>query len=308
MDKFFGQEGLYLDELIILCSSQITPSMILKEIDRRSGLTRESFKREYLDPMKPVIFTDLVKDWPAYKLWTFDYLIEKYGHLTVPIYDTSFSKGGKNYMSASGSMKLGDYLELIRREPTELRIFLFNIFKHAPELVNDIKIPDIMDGFYNEFPFMFFGGKGSYTKIHYDIDCSHVFLTQFQTRKRVLLFAPEESKNLYAIPYTVGCMVDPIRPNEEERFPTLKNTTGYEGMLHHGETLFIPSCFYHHIEYTDGGFSLSLRANNSLLRKLKGAFNIFRHFAVDRSMNLIAGEKWMEIKKNMALRNAGHTH
>lgn len=280
--------------------------MKLTPVPKRSGLDRLSFKKEFLDPMKPVVFTDLIDTWPAKEKWTFEFFIEKYGDIEVPVYDSSFSKGGKNYMAATGKMKFGDYLTKILEGPTELRIFLFNIFKRIPELREDIRKLDIMDGFLDDFPFMFFGGQGSYTKIHYDIDCSHVFLTQFQTRKRALLFSPEESNNLYAMPFTVGCMVDLIRPDEETRFPSLKNTKGFEGMLHHGETLFIPSCYWHHIEYTDGGYSLALRANDTITRKLRGVYNIARHYAVDRSMNLIAGEKWMEMKKNMAYRNAGH--
>ncbi|MBK7914271.1 MAG: cupin-like domain-containing protein [Saprospiraceae bacterium] len=277
--------------------------MNLYPIEKVSGLNRDSFKENYLDPMKPVVFTDLINDWPAKDLWTFEYLKTNYGHLKVPIYDSSFSKAGKNYMSSTGTMKFGDYLDLIQREPTELRIFLWNIFKQAPELAQHIKIPNIMDGFYNEFPFMFFGGQGSYTRIHYDIDCSHVFLTQLQNRKRVLLFDQDQSKYLYHIPYTVACLVNPIEL-DEEKYPGIKQLIGYETILEHGETLFIPSMYWHHIEYTDGGFSLSLRASNSISLKAKGFYNIARHFVVDRGMNLILGNRWMDMKIKMAKRNA----
>ncbi|MDQ3142302.1 MAG: cupin-like domain-containing protein [Bacteroidota bacterium] len=276
--------------------------MKLIPIEKRSGLTKETFKSEYLDLRKPVVFKDLINDWPAKNKWTFEYLRSNYGDLEVPVFDTSFSKGGKNYMSATGKMKFGDYLSLIEAGPTELRIFLFNIFKHIPELVKDIKIPQIMEGFYNEYPFMFFGGQGAYTKIHYDIDCSHVFLSQFQTRKRVVLFAPEESDKLIRVPYTVGCLVDMINP-DEEKFPSLKKIQGYETILEHGETVFIPSQFWHHIEYTEGGYSLSLRANNSMQLKLKGVYNIAKHFMVDRGMNLIMGQKWMDMKLKLAHKN-----
>ena len=49
----------------------------------------------------------------------------------------------------------------------------------------------ITDGFVKEYPFMFFGGQDAVVNLHYDIDCSSVFLTQFQTRKCVVLFAPD---------------------------------------------------------------------------------------------------------------------
>lgn len=65
-------------------------------------------------------------------------------------------------MEPDKKMAFGEYLDLISApEPCELRLFLFNLFRYAPELKMTFAIPDIMDGFYNDFPFMFFGGKGN---------------------------------------------------------------------------------------------------------------------------------------------------
>ncbi|MGB4970614.1 MAG: cupin-like domain-containing protein [Saprospiraceae bacterium] len=277
--------------------------MNLSPIDKESGLNKDRFKTDYLDPLKPVVFTDLIDDWPAKTLWTIDYFKEHYGNLIVPIIDSSFSKGGKSYMSATATMKFKDYLDLIQTKETPLRIFLWNIFKYAPQLAKDIRKFNIMNGFYNELPFMFFGGQGSYTKIHYDIDCSHVFLTQFQTRKRILLFDQQQSKYLHHVPFTVGCLVDMIDP-DESKYPSLKYIHGYETILEHGQTLFIPSMYWHHIEYIEGGFSISFRASNTFGLKLKGAVQLAKHFAIDRSINYALGNKWMDIKLKMAKRNA----
>ena len=42
--------------------------------------------------------------------------------------------------------------------------------------------------------------------------------------------------------------------------------------LDHGDTLFMPAGYWHHMEYLDSGFAMSLRAlQPSLLGKLKGA-------------------------------------
>jgi len=46
-----------------------------------------------------------------------------------------------------GFMKFGDYLDEIRKGPSELRLFLFNIFKYAPQLKHDFVWPeDLMGG------------------------------------------------------------------------------------------------------------------------------------------------------------------
>jgi hypothetical protein len=196
-------------------------------------------------------------------------------------------------------MPLADYLTLIENGPTDLRIFLFDIFKKAPSLVNDIRYPDIMDGFIKSYKFVFFGGEGAEVNLHYDMDCSHVFLTQFQTRKKIILFSPDESRYLYQHPYTVMSHVHPLKP-DYVKYPAAKKAKGFETIISHGETLFIPQLWWHYINYIDGGFSLALRANNSFLTTLRGAYNLARHTIIDKGMTAVLGESWKEYKEKKA--------
>ncbi|MCB0571961.1 MAG: cupin-like domain-containing protein [Phaeodactylibacter sp.] len=274
--------------------------------DRRSKLDRYAFAQEYLKPGIPVIFTDLMDPWPAKEKWTIDFFKTVYGNLMVPVFSDNVSKPGKNYMEPDMVIPLSEFLEQLEQGPTNLRLFLFNIFRHAPELCNDYSIPTIMDGFIRDFPFMFFGGEGSKVALHYDIDLSHVFLNQFHGRKRVVLFPPEQSKKLYQHPFTVASYIDVNQPDYKQ-FPALRNAHGFECILHPGETLFIPSGYWHYIEYTDGGYSISLRANESYTRRARGLINIAKHYVVDKSMNRIMGQEWRRIKENMARRRAGVT-
>ena len=202
----------------------------LQPIERRSGLDSETFAAEFLEPMMPVVFTDLMANWPAREKWTIDYFKTKYGHLRVPVVSNNYSKPGKGYMSPDRVISFQEYLEILESGPTDLRIFLWNIFREAPELREDFRIPTIMDGFVNELPFMFFGGQGSKVAMHYDIDMSNVFLNQIHGRKRVILFAPDQSRKLYQHPFTVASYVDINRP-DLHRFPALAFAKGYEVML-----------------------------------------------------------------------------
>ena len=152
--------------------------LTLQSIEKRSGLSRENFVKNYLDPLQPIVFTDLMYNWKAKTNWTIDKLKKNYGQLEVPIVTPNYSKAGKGYMEPEMYMSLGEYLTLLERGPMPYRIFLWNIFKHAPEMLEDFELPTIMDGFFKDFPFMFFGGQGSVTPMHYDIDMSHVFLNQ----------------------------------------------------------------------------------------------------------------------------------
>lgn len=277
--------------------------MKLLQIERRTGLTREEFIENYLKPKRPVVFTDLSKDWPATQKWTFDYLRSTYGQLDVPVIGPDYHKPGPNYMKSGLTMKFGDYLTKIQQGPTQERIFLWNVFDHARELTSDVENPTICDGWVDKFPFMFFGGAGAVTNLHYDIDCSNVFHTHFWTRKHIILFDQEQNRYLYQHPYTVQSHVDPLNPNYEKH-PALRKAVGHETILTHGETLFIPSLWWHHIMYLEGGYSLSLRSRDGLLTQAKGLWNIARHFTIDKGMNAVMGAKWKDWKEEQAQKRA----
>lgn len=275
----------------------------LVPVERRSGLTREIFAREYLRPMKPVVFTDLTAGWPARERWTIPHFKEKYGHLRVPVVSNNYSKPGRGYMTPDRVIPFGEFLEILESGPNDLRIFLWNIFRVAPELRQDFRIPTIMDGFVDEVPFLFFGGEGSHVALHYDIDMSHVFLNQIHGRKRVVLFPHDQNRNLYQHPFTVASYVDLNQP-DYAKYPALARAKGYEVVLQPGESIFMPSGYWHYIEYTDGGYSISLRSFDSIPARMRGLANIARHFVVDKSMNRLMGPSWRRMKERMAERRA----
>jgi hypothetical protein len=280
-----------------------TAMIPLTPIEKRTGLTRATFEKDYLFPQKPVVFTDLMNDWPAKTKWTIDNLKKQYGHLEVPVVSPKYSKPGKGYMEPEMYMSFGEYLTLLERGPMQYRIFLWNIFKYAHEMCEDFRIPTITEGFYKDFPFMFFGGQGAITPMHFDIDMSHVFLNQLHGRKRVVLFSPDQSRYLYHHPYTVASYVDINKP-DFDKYPALRKVRGYEVVLNPGDTVFIPSGYWHYIEYVDGGYSIALRANESYVRRAKGAYHIAKHYVVDKGMNRLFGTRWREMKEFMAKKRA----
>ena len=277
--------------------------MQFQDIERVSNLDKKSFEENYLTQGKPIIITDLSKDWAAREKWTLEFFNKNYGYLSVPVYSQNYSKPGSNYMSPDKKLPLSEFIETIKAGPTDLRMFLFNIFKHAPKLMEDFSIPTITTGFFDSYPMTFFGGKGSITNLHYDIDYPDLFLTQFVGRKRIVLFAPKQSTNLYRHPFTVKSLIDVNTP-DYERFPALKNVKGLDCTLQPGETLYMPRAYWHYIEYIDAGFSMTLRANKSTWNRVKGFSNIMLHYTVDKGLNKILGQKWHRYKEQLADRRA----
>jgi hypothetical protein len=277
--------------------------MELQQVDRRAGLTKREFVREYLRPGRPVVFTDMTQHWPALHKWTAEFFKTGYGHLSVPVYSSNYSKPGKGYMSADREMLFKDFIEATQRGPTDLRLFLFDLFDPAPELREDFKFSTIMSGFIKRFPFMFFGGEGAEVTMHYDVDCANVFLTQFVGNKHIILFPPSESAKIYHHPFTVKSLIAPESP-DYEKFPALQNVKGYETILKHGETIFMPTRYWHYMHYLDFSFGLALRSQSGMDTRMRGVFNIASHYLIDKVGNMISPERWHNWKEDRAYENA----
>ncbi len=283
--------------------------MQLKPIDKVESISPGDFKKNYYDVMKPLIITGLAKEWPAYEKWNWDYFIDAVGDIEVGVYDNVKSDSYTPINTADAYMKFGDYLKKVKAGPLDLRIFLFNIFQHAPGITKDFMWPEeLMTGFVKKYPMLFVGGQGSITHMHFDIDMSHILHTQFMGRKRVLLFPHEEQYKLYRKPWEVLSLANYANYStgfDYETFPAVKLARGYEVILEHGETLFMPAGFWHHMEYIDAGFAMSLRAlQNDLGGKVNGLWKLFGMRSIDTLMKKTAPKWWYDRKKAKLSDNA----
>lgn len=288
--------------------------MQLMTIEKVEDIHPDDFLKNYYTPMKPVIITSLAKQWPAYTKWNWDYIQQAVGEVEVGVYNNIKSDAYTPINKADGYMPFGEYLNMVKKGPVELRIFLFNIFQHAPQLVNDFTWPEhLMKGFVKRYPMLFTGGAGAITHMHFDIDLSHILHTQFLGRKRVLLFPHNEQHKLYRKPWEVLSLVnfekyfDTLHNKlEPEKYPAVNLAKGYEVVMDHGDTLFMPAGYWHHMEYLDSGFAMSLRAlQSSVSGKLKGAWNLFGMRSIDTMMKKTAPHWWYNYKKEKTFAAAG---
>ncbi|MGZ3832982.1 MAG: cupin-like domain-containing protein [Mucilaginibacter sp.] len=282
-------------------------SLLFTPIDKVDHISKEDFITNYLEPRKPLVIRKATDNWPAQQKWTFDYLKEVVGDKVVPLYDSSKADPSKPINAAASEMKFGDYIDLIQKEPTDLRIFLFDPIKYAPKLLEDYRSPtDLMGGFLDKYPNMFFGGAGSVTFLHYDIDLAHIFHTHFNGRKHVKLFDYKWKERLYCIPFATYALEDYDVENPDfEKFPALKGIEGQETILEHGETLFMPTGYWHWMKYLDGSFSISLRAwDKSWTIKAKSLFNLTVQRKFDDVMKKNLRQKYMGWKEELAMQRA----
>ncbi|MEO5985362.1 MAG: cupin-like domain-containing protein [Ferruginibacter sp.] len=283
--------------------------MQLQAIDKVDNISPEEFKRKYYDTKTPVVITGIAKSWPAYTKWNWDYFINVVGDKEVGVYNNVKSDSYTPINTADAYMKFGDYLKKAKAGPLDLRIFLFNIFQHAPEITKDFIWPEeYMKGFVKKYPMLFVGGQGSITHMHFDIDMSHILHTQFAGKKRVLLFPHQEQYKLYRKPWEVLSLANFANYSDKfdyENFPAVKLAKGYEIVLEHGDTLFMPAGFWHHMEYIEAGFAMSLRAfQNDIPGKLEGLWKLFGMRGIDTLMKKTLPQWWYKRKKEQLLHNA----
>jgi hypothetical protein len=279
----------------------------LSQIDCVHDISKEDFEKNYLRARRPLVIKNMAKTWPAYEKWSMDYMKTVVGDQLVPLYDSSKADPSKPINASAAEMKFGDYIDLIKSTPTDLRIFLFDPIKQAPKLLDDYRAPkNLMGGFLDSYPNMFFGGKGSVTFLHYDIDMAHIFHTHFNGRKHVILFENKWKERLYQIPYATYALEDYDVENPDfDKFPALKGVKGIEAYLEHGDTLFMPTGYWHWMKYLDGSFSISLRAwDKSWAVKARSLYNLTIQRKFDDFMKGNFRDKYMAWKERLAIKRA----
>lgn len=275
----------------------------LKEIERVKTISKKDFYTNFVKKQKPVVVEQLTSDWPAYEKWNLDYIKKMAGDKTVPLYDdrpVSFKDG---FNEAHATMKMADYIDLLKSKPTNFRIFLYNLMKEVPLLKKDFKWPELGLKLVKQLPMLFFGGENSRVFMHYDIDYSNILHFQFNGKKRCVLFAPDQTPYLYKVPFSLISREDIDFDNPDfDKFPALKQSQGYVTELKHGEMLYMPEGYWHYMKYLTPGFSMSLRAfPRSIIKLSKAAYNVFimRHF--DNFMKKRKGQEWIDYKNEKAL-------
>ncbi len=276
--------------------------MKISRINIVHEISKKDFNTRYFYPQKPVVIRELADKHPAGKKWTISYIKKVCGEVIVDVFDNSKEHSASAFTSPDLKMKFSEYIDtIVANKQTSLRMFLFNMFRCKPELRKDFPCPDLIKGVLGRVGFMFFGAKGIKVRIHQDMDFSNVILTQFYGRKRVVLVAPKYSDLLYKLPYNTHSLVDLDKP-DYEKYPGLRYIEAYECILEHGDSVFIPSGYWHFITYLDGGFSVSYRKlAHSLSAKIQGLLSLCVYMPYDKLMNRLFGNRWLAKKEQMAV-------
>lgn len=275
----------------------------LQEIPRVKTITKEDFIKNYYKPQKPVVIENFIEDWPAYKKWSLDYIKEVAGDKQVPLYDDRPVDYKDGFNEPHAKMKMSEYVDLLKKEPTKYRIFLWNILKEAPSLQKDYSYPDLGLKLLKSLPMLFFGGTNSHTFMHYDIDLANIFHFHFEGKKQCILFDQKQNDFLYKIPHSLIVREDIDFSNPDfEKWPALQKAQGYITELAHGNILYMPEGYWHYMKYITPGFSMSLRSiAKNPINVVKALYNFTFMRQYDNLMRKFKGQKWIDWKNEQAI-------
>ena len=242
--------------------SQSGSSTEYSSIDKRQGLSREEFLREYVLKNRPVVLLDTARQWKALTKWTPAFFRESYGSIRVPVFER------KRALVVKDMVSLGDYIDEVTSSTFQNRakyLFSLRIAKEFPQLLQDLEPrptywdPNWLDSKYllpglPHFKLrnitgleMNMGGAGSpFPFLHYDDLWTQTFITQVHGRKEWVLYEPDQTPYMY--PDRSGGNISKI-PMEEDvdlsTFPLFARAKPTRFILEEGEMLFGAPGWWH---------------------------------------------------------------
>lgn len=250
--------------------------VILEKTDHRipriaiSPTSRETFSRRFQRQGFPAIISGLVKtdigwnlNYLAQELEAEEFLIRYYGSARYNQDKREWTSIGSGVQTKH--LRFRDYVKLLRtREAHEHDIYLAKCPIISTPLASNPVLQDIAQGL-KSLGFkrpasglnLWVGPGGHLECLHYDP--TDGVLIQLHGKKRIILFPPSQTKNLYPYPIYIHlrhglklrCWFSQVYPDAPDllAFPRLEKALSekYEILLNPGEALYIPAGWWHEV-------------------------------------------------------------
>lgn len=242
-------------------------SAAANSIFRCEDLSGEEFLDHYYAPSRPVVLANVVKDWPACRKWSPDYLIEKLGDRIVEYQGdrTGAADFETNKDAHKRRSTFAEFMNLaMNAKDNDYYITAYNSGVNQEALAPLADDLGTLDEYLRHEPgrmeaMFWIGPKNTFTPLHHDL--TNNLLVQFVGRKRVTLASPAETPRLYNDVHVFSRVRNVTAPDLDlAAFPLLEGAFFQEIILKPGDALFIPIGWWHQITSLD--FSVSATYTN----------------------------------------------
>jgi hypothetical protein len=235
----------------------------LQPIARIAMPTREAFFEDYVWPCRPVVLTDLARQWGDLSRWEPRALAARVHDVRLPVSITrgiyDFARGDDNWVSRD-TVTAMSVAELVARmeEGRDECLYLNqqSIPERFPELVPELREPSVMPPGSVQKLYLWVGSKGNVSSLHFDRPNN--FLVQLHGRKRLVLFAPQDYARLYPSETISHFSRVDIEKPDLAQFPDYSGAQGYEVVLEAGDTLYLPPFWWHQVYSDSTSVSISV--------------------------------------------------
>ncbi|KAF9160000.1 JmjC domain-containing protein 4 [Actinomortierella ambigua] len=294
-----------------------------------SLLSYNEFRLQYLDPNIPVLIgSALTAPWRARQEWVapngkpaFESMRSSLcSHpVEVPVADChckDFTDQKRSTMDLKAFLDQWEELS-DRQEPARLYLKDFHFVKAFPDY-HAYQTPDIFrDDWMNEYwtrrgdmeddyRFVYCGGDGTFTPFHADVYRSYSWSANICGVKRWTLFPPDQE---HLFTDSLGNTVYDIENVDTKKFPHFHKAVRFTILQRPGETLFVPSGWWHQVHNIGDTISINHNwANGSnldlLLDSLQSDLSEVER-SIDNLQEMLDPEEWVDTCQNLLLINSG---
>lgn len=231
-------------------------------VEKRSRVSRDEFIERYVRGCRPVVLTDLTRDWPAMQRWNFAEFKRRFGSLTVQVQagresDADFEVNKVRHRRETNFAAFVDRI-LTSGNTNDEYLTANNELLRRPEfagLLDEVgTLPDFCNqAAFKHSAFLWVGPAGTRTPLHHDT--LMLLHTQIVGRKRWRFVSPLSGPSLYN-DFDVYSPVD-FEALDLQRFPDAAKVKVLDVVVEPGETIFLPLAWWHQVSSLDRCISLS---------------------------------------------------
>ncbi|RYG89578.1 MAG: hypothetical protein EON59_01315 [Alphaproteobacteria bacterium] len=206
-------------------------------------------------PPEPAILEGVAEGWPAMEKWTLPNLARRFGKREIKLHRDE----------ATRQSCFVDFAAALQREEGENWYLVdFGFERDAPDMLADFTLPDCLRSWHDDLPLaerpallsLYIGGPGSGVPVHFDLLYTCGFNTLFSGRKH-WYFCPPSTLAEWFEP-----TADLFDPDVRDKL-RLKGLRLYEHIQSPGETLFVPSGWWHQTRVLETSIALTGNIVNS---------------------------------------------